>query len=193
MDASIAQERDDLDLLGRAIADPNSQAGRHAASELLGRYRKRVYVWCLRYTHDHDQALDLAQEVLISAYRNLDSFGGRSQFGSWIFSITRNRCLSELRRPALLVDEGVDPDERVSTADTPDKELENRLAEEELLELIRRVLDPDEQQAIWLRCFEKMPVDEITKVLAITEASGARGVLQRARRKLKAAIAEDDS
>lgn len=193
MDASIAQERDDLDLLGRAVADPNSQAGRHAASELLGRYRKRVYVWCLRYTHDHDQALDLAQEVLISAYRNLDSFGGRSQFGSWVFSIARNRCLSELRRPALLVDEGVDPDERVSTADNPDQELENRLAEEELLELIRRVLDPEEQQAIWLRCFEKMPVDEITKVLAITEASGARGVLQRARRKLKAAIAEDDS
>ena len=193
MDASIAQERDDLDLLGQAVADPNSPAGRGAASELLGRYRKRVYVWCLRYTHDHDQALDLAQEVLISAYRNLDSFGGRSQFGSWVFSIARNRCLSELRRPALLVDEGVDPDERVSTADNPDQELENRLAEEELLELIRRVLDPEEQQAIWLRCFEKMPVDEITKVLAITEASGARGVLQRARRKLKAAIAEDDS
>ena len=93
----------------------------------------------------------------------------------------------------MLVDEGVDPDDRVSTADTPDKELEDRLAEEELLELIRRVLDPEEQQAIWLRGFEMMPVDEITKVLAITEASGARGVLQRARRKLRVAIAEDDS
>lgn len=193
MDASIAQERDDLDLLGRAVADPNSQAGRHAASELLGRYRKRVYVWCLRYTHDHDQALDLAQEVLISAYRNLDSFGGRSQFGSWIFSITRNRCLSELRRPSLLVDEDSDPDDRASGSAAPDQALEDRLAEEELLELIQRRLDPVEQQALWLRCFEKMPVDEITDLLAITEASGARGILQRARRKLRAAITEGDS
>ncbi|MEN8008460.1 MAG: sigma-70 family RNA polymerase sigma factor [Candidatus Krumholzibacteriota bacterium] len=193
MDARIAHESEDLKLLGKALEHPDSDAGRRAASTLLGRYRERVYIWCLRYTRDHEQALDMAQEVLISAYRNLDSFGGRSQFGSWIFSITRNRCLSELRRPALLVDEDSDPDDRASGSAAPDQALEDRLAEEELLELIQRCLDPMEQQALWLRCFEKMPVDEITKVLAITEASGARGILQRARRKLRAAITEGES
>lgn len=186
----MAPQTDDLDLLRRAVADSESPAGRGAASELLGRYRERVYIWCLRYVRDHEQALDMAQEVLISAYRNLDSFGGRSQFGSWIFSITRNRCLSELRRPSLLVDEGTDPDDRASRQAAPDQDLEDRLAEEELLELIRQRLDPIEQQALSLRCFEKMPVDEITKILGIGEASGARGILQRARRKLRAAIEE---
>ena len=193
MDAHIAHESDDLGLLARAVAEPESPAGRRAASALLGRYRERVYLWCLRYTHDHEQALDMAQEVLISAYRNLDSFGGRSQFGSWIFSIARNRCLSEVRRPSLLFDEGSDPDDRASGLAAPDQVLEDRLAEEELLELIQLRLDPVEQQALWLRCFEKMPVDEITKVLAITEVSGARGILQRARRKLKAAIMEGNA
>ena len=189
MDARIANEPEDLKLLVIALEHPDSDASRHAASALLDRYRDRVYIWCLRYTRDHDQALDMAQEVLISAYRNLDSFSGRSQFGSWIFSITRNKCLSELRRPSLLVDEDADPDDRATGSVAPDQALEDRLAEEELLELIQRCLDPVEQQALWLRCFEKMPVDEITKVLAITEASGARGVLQRARRKLRAALA----
>ncbi len=193
MDAHVTHESDDLGLLARAVAEPESPAGRRAASLLLGRYRERIYIWCLRYTRDHEQALDMAQEVLISAYRNLDSFGGRSQFGSWIFSIARNRCLSEMRRPALLVDEDADLDDRASGIAAPDQALEDRLAEEELLELIQRCLDPVEQQALWLRCFEKMPVGEITKVLAITEASGARGVLQRARRKLRAAITEGDS
>lgn len=193
MDAHIAHESDDLGLLAQAVAEPESPSGRRAASALLGRYRERVYIWCLRYTRDHEQALDMAQEVLISAYRNLDSFGGRSQFGSWMFSIARNRCLSEMRRPSLLVDEDSDPDDRASGAAAPDQALENRLAEEELLELIQRCLDPVEQQALWLRCFEKMPVDEITELLAITEASGARGTLQRARRKLRAAITEGDS
>lgn len=193
MDAHIAHDLDDLGLLARAVAEPESPTGRKAASALLGRYRERVYIWCLRYTRDHEQALDMAQEVLISAYRNLDSFGGRSQFGSWIFSIARNRCLSEMRRPALLVDEESDPDDRASGSSAPDEELEDRLAEEELLELIRRCLDPVEQQALWLRCFEKMPVDEISKVLGVEEASGARGVLQRARRKLRAAITEGES
>jgi RNA polymerase sigma-70 factor (ECF subfamily) len=191
MDARIDHQTADLDLLNQAVADPDSLTGRRAASELLGRYRERVYVWCLRYARDHEQALDWAQEVLISAYRNLGSFGGRSQFGSWIFSITRNRCLSELRRPALLVEEGVEPDDRAAGVPAPDVELENRFAEEELMELIRRVLDPVEQQALWLRCFEKMPVDEITSLLGISETSGARGVLQRARRRLRAEIAEE--
>ena len=191
MDANIEHQTADLDLLGQAVATPHSETGRQAASELLGRYRERVYIWCLRYTRDHEQALDMAQEVLISAYRNLGSFGGRSQFGSWIFSITRNRCLSELRRPSLLVDEEADPDDQLTRQAGPDRNLEDRLAEEELLELIGRCLDPVEQQALWLRCFEKMPVDEITRVLGVAEASGARGVLQRARRKLRAALAEE--
>jgi len=193
MDAHFPHDSDDLGLLARAVANPESPAGRHAASALLGRYRERVYIWCLRYTRDHETALDMAQEVLISAYRNLGSFGERAAFGSWLFSIARNRCLSELRRPALLVDEEADPDARASNRAAPDRELEERLDEEELKALIQRCLDPVEQQALWLRCFEKMPVEEITALLGITEASGARGVLQRARRKLKAAIAEGDS
>jgi len=188
MDAIINRESGDLDLLKQALDTPDSTTGRQAASMLLGRYRQRVYIWCLRYVSDHEQALDMAQEVLLSAYRNLGSFGGRAQFGSWIFSIARNRCLSELRRPSLLMDEETDPDDRASGQVLPDQDLENRLAEEELLELIRVRLDAVEQQAVWLRCFEKIPVDEITRMLGIEEASGARGVLQRARRKLRAAL-----
>ncbi|MCP4573782.1 MAG: sigma-70 family RNA polymerase sigma factor [bacterium] len=193
MDARVEHRpQDDLDLLRQALADADSDAGRHAASTLLGRYRDRVYVWCLRYVRDRERALDMAQEVLISAYRNLDSFEGRSQFGSWIFTITRNRCLSELRRPALLVDEEADPAERSAPQAPPDRNLEERLDEEALRDLIQASLDPVEQQALWLRCFEKMPVDEITRVLGIEETSGARGVLQRARRRLRAALVARD-
>jgi RNA polymerase sigma-70 factor (ECF subfamily) len=188
MDAIIDHEPGDQDLLKQALDNPDSPEGRQAASRLLGRYQQRVYIWCRRYVRDHEQALDMAQEVLVSAYRNLGSFGGRSQFGSWIFTIARNRCLSELRRPALLVDDEFDPDDRASGQVLPDQDLENRVVEEELLALIRVSLDEVEQQALWLRCFEKVPVDEITKLLGIEEASGARGVLQRGRRKLRAAL-----
>lgn len=192
MDARTAHEPDDLALLQQACAHPDTDAGRRAASVLLGRYRERVYVWCLRYVRDHERALDMAQEVLLGAYRRLDTFGGRSQFGSWLFSVTRNRCLSELRRPSLLVDEETDPDSRAARGVTPDRELEERLDEEELLRLIADRLSPLEQQALSLRCFERLPVDEITRILAIEEVSGARGVLQRARRRLRSALAERD-
>ena len=191
-EGSGGEGRSDAQLLGLARMQPAGLAGKQAASELLGRYRERVYRWCLSRVGDHDLALDLSQDVLLSAYRNLHTFEGRARFSSWIFAIARNRCLNALRgRPPLADgDEPVElPDPRVGQ----DVELEQREDEERILRLIREHLSPLDQKVLWLRCFEKAPVDEITRMLKITEASGARGVLQRARRRLKAAMAAEDA
>jgi RNA polymerase sigma-70 factor, ECF subfamily len=182
------EDRSDEELVRAALADPDAESGRQAAGELLGRHRGRVYAWCLRHLGDHERALDLAQEVLIGAWRRLDTFGGQCPFVCWLWAIARNRCLSELRRPALLRDEGFDLDELPTARPSPDRELEDRLDEERVLALVARHLDPVEQRALWLRCFERMPVDAITLALGLTEATGARAVLQRARRKLRAAL-----
>ena len=69
-----------------------------------------------------------------------------------------------------------------------DRQLEQREDEERMLGIIKEVLEPVEQRAIWLRCFEKVPVEEITRLLGIESASGARAVLQKARRKLRTAL-----
>jgi DNA-directed RNA polymerase specialized sigma24 family protein len=58
------------------------------------------------------------------------------------------------------------------------------------MQLLARHLKPTEHEAVVLRYFECLPVDEITQVLGITQASGARGVLQSAKRKLRAAFAD---
>ncbi len=177
-------------LVRRYLADPEGAAGKEAAAELLEAYRERVYLWCYRRVRDHETALDLAQDVLISAFRGLLSFQGRSGFSCWLFVIARNRCLSVLRRPSLLRDESADPGDLASDAPDPERLLEERLDEEEILELLRSRLDPLEQRALWLRCIEGMPVEEITALLEVPDASGARAVLQRARRKLRAALDE---
>lgn len=175
-------------LVERARTDPEGTSGREAASELLGRYRGRVYLWCRRYARNHDDALEMAQEALLAAYRGLGSFRGRSRFSSWLFAITRNRCLSALRPVKLLQDESEDLDALPDSGPGPDRTLEDREEERALLQLLGKELDPREQEALLLRCFERMPVDEITRILDIRTASGARGVLQNARRKLRAAL-----
>ncbi|MFO7654184.1 MAG: sigma-70 family RNA polymerase sigma factor [Candidatus Krumholzibacteriia bacterium] len=178
----------DRNLLEQARDQSRPREARRAEAELLGRYREHVYVWCLRYVHDHERALELAQDVLLKAHQRLDSYRGPAPFHCWLFAVTRNRCFDELRRPPLLREDPLELADRVPDDRTPDRLLEERLDEEALLLLIRETLDPLEQQALRLRCFERMPVDAITAVLGVTERSGARAVLQRARRKLRAAL-----
>jgi RNA polymerase sigma-70 factor (ECF subfamily) len=178
----------DEELLRRSLRDPQGIEGRRAASALLARYQRQVYVWCLRYAQDHERALEMAQEVLTRAYVKLRSFEGRSRFGSWLFVVTRSHCLNEVARPRLLVEPEEDPDRFSSEDPDPERALLEKLDEESVLETIERHLDPVEQKALWLRSFERMPVEAITAVLGIRGPSGARGVLQRGRRKLRAAL-----
>ncbi len=184
----LQPETPDADLLEAAQAEPGSEAARRAACQLLSRHRDRVYAWCYARLGDPEKALDVAQEVLLSAYRRLSTFERRSQFSSWLYVIARNRCCSEMRRPQLLVDEETDPEHLKGAAKDPASIYIESRSEEEVLALIRTDLDPLEQKVIWLRCFERMSIARITEVLEITEASGARGVLQRARRHLRAAL-----
>jgi len=182
------EQRPDAELLEQALVAPDSESSKRAASALLGRYRARVLAWCLQYTRQPDAALDLAQEVLIAAYGHLGSFAGRGRFGTWLFAITRNTCVSELRRPSLMRDPDVDPDSLADADGEAARTVEERLAEEELLEILGRRLDRVEQDAIWLRYFEGMPVEMISRLLKLENATGARGILQRARRKLRPAL-----
>ncbi len=189
LNGSDPVEPTDEALVRTALADPASLVSREAASILFGRYRRRVHVWCHRYVRDPEKALDLAQDVLLNAYRTLGTFSERARFSSWLFAIARNRCLNELRRPAVFAGEEIDLDQMVDPGIDQAERLIQKLDEEAVLRLIQECLNEEEQEVLWLRCFERMPIDMITETLRIRQASGARGVLQRARRNLRAALA----
>lgn len=187
-DGAKSPSDSDEALVERARRDPDGHQGRQAAGELLERYQHRVYLWCFRFVRKHEAAMDLAQDVLLSAYKALGSFKGNARFSSWLFAIARNRSLNALKAVHLFQDEGVDPKDLPGPEEQPDRLIEDEEQEQELKELIKRELDPMQQEVLWLRCFERVPVDEITRLLGITASSGARGVLQSARRKLRAVM-----
>jgi RNA polymerase sigma-70 factor (ECF subfamily) len=192
MDRSTVEDPGDFELLDRYRRDPESAAGRRAASALLARHRGRVYAWAMRMLRDHEDALDVAQVVLLKAWKALPGFDGRSRFSSWLFALTRNECLTALRPRLLRRDESVDPHAFLVDDTDPGRRLEDEEEERAMTTLLRETLNPVEQQAIWLRCFERLPVDEITRMLGLTQASGARVVLQSARDKLRRALARRD-
>jgi RNA polymerase sigma-70 factor (ECF subfamily) len=180
--------RSDEELARLAARSPDSPEGRNAAGALLGRYTRVVYRWCYGYVRDPYLAEDLAQDVLLRAYRNLGDFEGWGRFSAWLFVVARNLGLDAVRRQARRRREEEPAEMLPDPHSGPDAEFAAREAEAELLALIRGRLSTQEQDALWLRCIEKMPVDTITRVLGIPQASGARAVLQNARRKLRSAL-----
>ncbi len=129
---------------------------------------------------------------MLSAYRGLSGYVPRARFSSWLFVITRNRCMREVNRKTLSQELDLDLDSFPSGHQWPDQRIEDSQEEEALWEFIHEHLDLIEIDALRLRCIDGLPVDSITEILAIEDKSGARGVLQRARRKLRNALGHRD-
>jgi RNA polymerase sigma-70 factor, ECF subfamily len=185
--------RPDIELVRAFQGAPDAEAGRRAAAELLRRYRDRLYAWCFRQLRDHDLALECAQETLIAAHRALPGFAGRAEYSSWLFAIARYRCVSALRARARRPDDDSELDGVPDPAPDPEAALLAREEHATVLALMNEVLEPDERTALWLRAHEEMPVEEISRLLDVPGPSGARALLQRARRKLRAALAARDA
>lgn len=186
------EPRDDDELALTVREHAGSPEAERATNILLDRWQERVYRWARRYVPNREDALELTQEILVLMVRGLRSYEPRGSFGAWLFTIVRYRCLSAIRVKSRDVDLHLELDSIVSPAAGPEIESEWREREEQVLAAMKRALDPREQLALWLRAYEEMSVEDITRVLALSEASGARGLLQTARRKLRAALDEPE-
>src|SRR5512138_2187757 len=113
----------DDELVRIAQRHPRDAVALDAMDRLLRRWQGRVYLWCLRQLGNREKALDAMQEVLVSAYRGMPSIDDPARFPGWLFSITRFRCISEIRRrgPRWESDEALEgiPDD----ADAPEQVL----------------------------------------------------------------------
>lgn len=69
-----------------------------AFEEIVNRYFQPLTRHAHKYTRDDDEAQDAAQEALVSAYKNLRHFDTRRTFKPWVYKITTNLCLDDLRK-----------------------------------------------------------------------------------------------
>lgn len=150
------------------------QAGDKTAFDLLvKRYQHKIIGLVGRYVHDHAEALDVAQEAFIKAYRALDKFRGDSAFYTWLYRIAintaKNYLVARNRRPPdtdLDIQDAVsvDSESELTEIETP----ENSLYRDELYEVMTRALDalPEELRvALTLRELEGMSYEEIAAVM----------------------------
>ena len=83
---------------------------REAFALLLPHYRDKVFRLCFSMLQQRAWAEDVSQDVFLRIWRALPGFAGQSSLSTWIYAISRNACLSELRkkRPLFSIDDDDD-------------------------------------------------------------------------------------
>jgi RNA polymerase sigma-70 factor (ECF subfamily) len=82
----------------RASPRPRVVSDRRArVAELMRAHGDTVLGFCLRMLGDRALAEDVAQQVFLEAYRDLERFGGHASPLAWLFGIAYHRCLDALK------------------------------------------------------------------------------------------------
>lgn len=186
MDPPLSDEA----VVERYRAAPAAERDR-LADELFQRHYLRVARWCYRFTGDRESAADLAQEVFLKAHRHLHTFQGSSRFTTWLYSIARHESLNRLQQrsgtPAM------DDDEEALAAvpsDLPDPEdlAVRKSRARHLHDFLAETLEGTERKVFTLHYGNDMPLDAITRLLRLDNASGAKAYIVSAKRKLARAV-----
>lgn len=162
------------------------------ANELFRRHHTKVARWCLSFAGDRESAADLAQEICVKAYRNLDKFKGDSRFSTWLYSIARNHGLNAVRARASAPE--TESDETIVNtlpdlaSESPLSTVERKQMQQVARNLVNQELDETERTVFTLHYAEEIPLDSITRMLNLQNASGAKAYLVSARRKLERAV-----
>ncbi len=90
---SVLKRFDDYELVKQSI-----NGNEDAFAELLSRYKNLVYSVVLRMVNDTEDANDLAQEVFIKLYKNLDKYQPEYKFSTWLIRITTNHVIDYRRK-----------------------------------------------------------------------------------------------
>ena len=164
---------------------------RELLDQLFRRYHARVALWCFRMTGDREAAADLAQEIFLKVQSSLDSFRGDAKFSTWLYSITRNHCFNDSHRRAARRENVTEPldDVEIAEEDHFDLRLERSEEMRQMRKLLHETLDETEQRVMALHYGEEMTLDAVTRLLRLTNQSGAKAYIVSARRKLKSAVA----
>lgn len=180
----------DEELIDRCRAEVGSAAAEVSLNELFERHHAKVASWCLWITGDANSSADLAQEIFLKAFQRLHSFRRDSKFTTWLYSITRNHCLDELRSRKIRPQEASD----ALTDDIADlsfdgvfSDMERRQTEELFRRLMQESLDELENKVMTLHFVHEMPLDSVGRMLGLTNRSGAKAYVVSAKRKLKRA------
>jgi RNA polymerase sigma-70 factor, ECF subfamily len=168
------------------------QGDSEAFRVLVEQHSRSVFRLAYRMTGNEQDAEDVVQESFLRAYRQLERFESRANFGTWLYRIVANCSVDLMRAKQARHDitrrESLDEAANVPAACAPTPE---RLAQsEEIGERVAEALgglSALERAAFTLRHYEGRSIDEISRTLGLGTSAAKHSVF-RAVKKLRVAL-----
>lgn len=172
-----------------------------AFDALVTIFAGRVFAVAMRMLNDRGEAEDLAQEVFVTLHRALPTFRHESKVSTWIYRITKNRCLNRikfLKRRHIGTSADIDDPTFGSALADPETFGGERqdplqgLHQAQLSEVLEELLLglPDEQRTlVILRDLEDLSYEEIVDVTGLALGT-VKSRLHRARAQLARQLAK---
>ena len=159
--------------IDQALVERVQNGDKAAFDILVQKYQSKIIQLAYRYVHDQDEAMDVAQEAFIKAYRALGRFRGDSAFYTWIYRIAintaKNYLVASNRRPPRSDIDAVDAEQYDSASGLKEYATPERmLLKDEIKETIAGAIEnlPDDlRTAITLRELEGMSYEEIAQAM----------------------------
>lgn len=183
-------EQNESKLIARASSGDAS-----AFNLLMAQHEHRMYAIALRMCKNREDAQDCLQEAMLRVFRAIGAFKGESSFGTWMYRITMNTCLDELRRKKksrdtsmdALLDQGWSPPDMTGSPERKAMQHELRRS----LHSAINDLPEDMRAAIILRDIHGCTYDEIAQVLEINVGT-VKSRISRGREKLREKIRDSE-
>ncbi len=183
------------------LSDPDNQlmqkagsGNRAAFKELVKKHQGTVTGIIYRYTGNHNEVEDLAQDIFLKIYKAASSYVPRAQFKTWLYKVVANHCLNFFRsqkRKAIItsLDQPLSEDynPHIQRTDEQKKQPEIILQQQELQIALKRALSelPERQRmAIILHRFEGLSYKEVATILGAS-LSAVESLIFRAMNNLK--------
>jgi RNA polymerase sigma-70 factor (ECF subfamily) len=149
---------------------------------LYERYVDKVYRKCLSFVKDKARAEDYSHDIFLKIIVRLGSFKETSKFSTWLFSITYNYCMDQIRIEKKMAESDLD-DEMEIAADEPE-DMDQMNYEAKQLKKALESISPDERSILLMKYQDDFSIKEIADTFNLTE-SAVKMRLKRTKEKLK--------
>ncbi|MCA9407845.1 MAG: RNA polymerase sigma factor [Candidatus Omnitrophica bacterium] len=168
------------------------QSGREEVVKVLyQRYKMRVFNFTLRYLGNRADAEDVTADVFLSLFAKKYTYNPKAKFSTWLFTITRNRCIDQLRKCGKFVSTNLKNKDLDSSGEWDFPDLE-KVAHEALVikeerEYVKEAIErlaPESREAIVLRQYHSLSYQEISEILGCS-LEKVKVLIFRAREQLR--------